>query len=36
MTIHAIQTGTVAIKTRHVAGVGHASRRQLNTIIDRE
>jgi glyoxylase-like metal-dependent hydrolase (beta-lactamase superfamily II) len=36
MKIHAIQTGTVAIKTRQVAGVGRGTRRQLNTIIDRE
>jgi glyoxylase-like metal-dependent hydrolase (beta-lactamase superfamily II) len=34
--IHAIQTGTVAIKTRQVEGVGHGSRRQLNMFLDRE
>ena len=27
MKIHAIQTGTVAIKTRQVEGVGHGTRR---------
>lgn len=36
MKIHAIQTGTVAIKTRQVAGVGHGHRRQLNMFLDRE
>jgi N-acyl homoserine lactone hydrolase len=36
MKIHAIQTGTVAIKSRQPEGVGHGSRRQLNTLIDRE
>ena len=35
MKIHAIQTGTVAIKTRQVEGVGHGSRRQLNMFLDR-
>jgi glyoxylase-like metal-dependent hydrolase (beta-lactamase superfamily II) len=35
MKIHAIQTGTVAIKTRQVAGVGHGKRRQLNMVLDR-
>jgi len=34
--IHAIQTGTVAIKTRQVEGVGRGSRRQLNMFLDRE
>jgi N-acyl homoserine lactone hydrolase len=34
--IHAIQTGTVAIKTRQVEGVGHGRRRQLNMFLDRE
>jgi N-acyl homoserine lactone hydrolase len=34
--IHAIQTGTVAIKTRQVEGVGRGSRRQLNMLLDRE
>jgi N-acyl homoserine lactone hydrolase len=36
MKIHAIQTGTVAIKTRQVEGVGRGSRRQLNMFLDRE
>src|SRR5690242_15031570 len=35
MKIHAIQTGTVTIKTRQVAGVGHGARRQLNMFLDR-
>jgi N-acyl homoserine lactone hydrolase len=34
--IHAIQTGTVAIKTRQVEGIGHGKRRQLNMLLDRE
>jgi len=34
--IHAIQTGTVAIKTRQVEGVGQGHRRQLNMFLDRE
>jgi N-acyl homoserine lactone hydrolase len=34
--IHAIQTGTVAIKTRQVEGVGRGGRRQLNMFLDRE
>lgn len=36
MKIHAIQTGTVAIKTRQVEGTGHGRRRQLNMFLDRE
>jgi glyoxylase-like metal-dependent hydrolase (beta-lactamase superfamily II) len=36
MKIHAIQTGTVAIKTRQVEGVGRGPRRQLNMFLDRE
>ena len=36
MKIHAIQTGTVAIKTRQVEGVGHGRRRQINMFVDRE
>jgi glyoxylase-like metal-dependent hydrolase (beta-lactamase superfamily II) len=36
MKIHAIQTGTVAIKTRQVEGVGHGLRRRLNMFLDRE
>jgi glyoxylase-like metal-dependent hydrolase (beta-lactamase superfamily II) len=35
MNIHAIKTGTVAIKTRQVEGVGNGSRRQLNTLLAR-
>lgn len=36
MKIHAIQTGTVAIKSRQREGVGHGSRRRLMTMLDRE
>ena len=36
MKIHAIQTGTVAIKTRLVQAVGHGARRQLNMLLDRQ
>jgi glyoxylase-like metal-dependent hydrolase (beta-lactamase superfamily II) len=36
MKIHAIQTGTVAIKPRQVEGVGHGTRRQLNMFLDRD
>ena len=36
MEIHAIQTGTVAIKTRQVEGVGQGIRRRLNMLLDRE
>ena len=36
MKIHAITTGTVAIKTRQVEGAGHGARRQLNMFLDRE
>jgi N-acyl homoserine lactone hydrolase len=36
MKLHAIQTGTVAIKTRQVEGVGRGSLRQLNMLLDRE
>ena len=36
MKIHAIQTGTVAIKTRQVEGVGQGRRRQLNMFLDWE
>jgi N-acyl homoserine lactone hydrolase len=35
MKIHAIKTGTVAVKTRQVEGVGHGVRRRLNMVIDR-
>jgi len=34
MRIHAIQTGTVAVKTRQVAGVGHGLGRRLATLRD--
>jgi N-acyl homoserine lactone hydrolase len=36
MKIHAIQTGTVALTTSWREGVGHGSRRLLNTLLDRE
>ena len=36
MKIHAIQTGTVAIKTHQVQAVGHGTRRQLNMFLDRQ
>ena len=36
MKIHAIQTGTVAVNTRQMAGVGHGHRRTLNMFLDRE
>jgi glyoxylase-like metal-dependent hydrolase (beta-lactamase superfamily II) len=36
MKIHAIQTGTVAIKTRQVEGVGRGARRRLNMLLDRQ
>jgi N-acyl homoserine lactone hydrolase len=35
MRIHAIQTGTVAIKERQRQGVGHGIRRRLNTLLDK-
>jgi N-acyl homoserine lactone hydrolase len=35
MQIHAIQTGTVAIKQRQRQGVGHGLRRTINTLFDR-
>jgi N-acyl homoserine lactone hydrolase len=34
MKIHAIQTGTVAIKQRQVEGVGHGFGRMMNTLTD--
>jgi N-acyl homoserine lactone hydrolase len=34
MKIHAIQTGTVAIKSRQPEGLGHGGRRLLNTFTD--
>jgi glyoxylase-like metal-dependent hydrolase (beta-lactamase superfamily II) len=36
MKIHSIQTGTVAVKTRQVSGVGHGLRRRVGTLTDRE
>jgi glyoxylase-like metal-dependent hydrolase (beta-lactamase superfamily II) len=36
MKIHAIQTGTVGIKTRQIAGAGHGRRRRLNMFLDRQ
>jgi N-acyl homoserine lactone hydrolase len=36
MKVHALQTGTVAIKTRQVEGVGHGKRRQVNMLLDRQ
>jgi N-acyl homoserine lactone hydrolase len=35
MQIHAIQTGTVAIKERQRQGVGHGLQRTINTLFDR-
>ena len=36
MKLHAIQTGTVAIKTRQREGVGRGTRRLVNTFLDRQ
>jgi glyoxylase-like metal-dependent hydrolase (beta-lactamase superfamily II) len=36
MKIHAIQTGTVAVKTRQREGVGTGKRRFVNMLLDRE
>lgn len=36
MKVHAIQTGTVAIKSRQLRGVGRGTRRRLNTLLDRQ
>jgi glyoxylase-like metal-dependent hydrolase (beta-lactamase superfamily II) len=36
LKIHAIQTGTVAVKERQRRGAGHGLRRRLNTMLDRE
>jgi N-acyl homoserine lactone hydrolase len=36
MKIHAIQTGTVAIKTRQIEGAGHGTGRRLRMFLDRE
>jgi N-acyl homoserine lactone hydrolase len=35
MRIHAIQTGTVAVKQRQVRGVGQGIQRRVNTMLDR-
>lgn len=35
MKIHAIQTGTVAVKERQRRGKGHGSMRVINTLLDR-
>ena len=35
MKVHALQTGTVAVKSRQQRGVGHGIRRQVNTLLDR-
>lgn len=35
MRIHAIQTGTVAIKDRQRQGVGYGLQRRLNTLLDK-
>jgi N-acyl homoserine lactone hydrolase len=34
MRIHAIQTGTVTVKTRQLSGRGHGSLRAINTLLD--
>ena len=36
MKIHAISTGTVAVKIRQIEGSGRGKRRQLNMLLDRE
>jgi len=36
MKIHAIRTGTVAVKTHQVEGLGTGRRRQLNMFLDRQ
>ena len=36
MKVHAIQTGTVAIKQRQREGVGRGKRRFVNALLDRE
>ena len=36
MKIHAVQTGSVKIKTRQRKGVGHGPMRMINTLLDRE
>ena len=36
MKIRAIQTGTVAVKTRQREGMGRGKRRLMNTFLDRQ
>src|SRR5215212_10441005 len=36
MRVHAVQTGTVRIKTRQLHGVGGGRTRPLRTLLDRE
>lgn len=36
MKVHAIQTGTVVVKTAQVEGIGRGSRRLLNMLLDRK
>lgn len=36
LTVHAVQTGTVAVRTRQRAGLGSDKLRLLNTLLDRE
>lgn len=33
--VHALQTGTVAVKTRQPKGIGHGTIRRINTLLDR-
>ena len=35
MRMHAIQTGTVAVKQRHVHGAGQGIQRRVSTVLDR-
>jgi N-acyl homoserine lactone hydrolase len=35
MRVHALQTGTVAVRERQRRGAGHGQRRLLNTLLDR-
>jgi hypothetical protein len=35
MRLHAIQTGTVAVKERQVRGAGQGIQRRVNTVLDR-
>src|SRR5271165_927808 len=36
LKVHAIQTGTVAVKTRQQQGVGHGQARLARTLADRQ